>query len=217
MKIMCLTSGGLYSVIMTKLCCKKYGDENVIPVYLNYGAKISKQEIRSFKYFFPKGKIIDIPLNKILKNHWSMQGSSNEKFPHQDRAFVNEYIPARNIIFLSILLPFCELNDIQCLAVGCQADDQMPDNNPTFYKSFSELVKQGTFMKKFKIITPIFNKSKAELTKLGIKMNIELEKTFSCYDDKYGNYVHCGVCHQCKERKEAFKVANIVDPTKYHK
>ncbi len=45
-----------------------------------------------------------------------------------------------------------------------------------------------------------------------IKYGVPLEKTWSC---NYSLLRHCGVCNACKNRKQGFKDANSVDPTRY--
>lgn len=39
-----------------------------------------------------------------------------------------------------------------------------------------------------------------------------IENTWSCYENREA---HCGECSGCIMRKEAFKEADIEDPTKY--
>ena len=54
--------------------------------------------------------------------------------------------------------------------------------------------------------------TKADLVKLGAELKTPLETTWSCYA---GRQRHCGKCGTCVERKEAFELAKVPDPTKY--
>lgn len=54
--------------------------------------------------------------------------------------------------------------------------------------------------------------TKAEICELGADLNVPFHKTWSCYQ---GADFHCGKCGACIERKEAFSLAKIVDPTEY--
>jgi 7-cyano-7-deazaguanine synthase len=54
--------------------------------------------------------------------------------------------------------------------------------------------------------------NKSDLVKLGIELGVPFEKTWSCYA---GGKLHCGKCGTCVERKEAFELIGLSDPTKY--
>lgn len=54
--------------------------------------------------------------------------------------------------------------------------------------------------------------TKADIIKLGAELKVPYEKTWSCYK---GNELHCGRCGTCIERREAFYLAGVEDPTEY--
>jgi 7-cyano-7-deazaguanine synthase len=54
--------------------------------------------------------------------------------------------------------------------------------------------------------------TKADIVKKAIELKVPVELTWSCYK---GNNIHCGTCGTCYERREAFKLADVEDPTKY--
>ena len=56
--------------------------------------------------------------------------------------------------------------------------------------------------------------TKKEIVILGKELSVPFELTYSCYK---GGKLHCGKCGTCVERKEAFKLAGILDPTNYEK
>jgi 7-cyano-7-deazaguanine synthase len=43
--------------------------------------------------------------------------------------------------------------------------------------------------------------------------DLPLDLTFSCIDPKDGR--HCGDCNKCDERRQAFAMAGMEDPTPY--
>jgi 7-cyano-7-deazaguanine synthase len=59
---------------------------------------------------------------------------------------------------------------------------------------------------------PFVNLTKADIAKLGVELNVPFAKTWSCYK---GGEFHCGRCGTCVERREAFYLAGVVDPTDY--
>jgi 7-cyano-7-deazaguanine synthase len=64
------------------------------------------------------------------------------------------------------------------------------------------------------LIAPFISMTKADIVREGIDLNVPYNLTWSCY--KGGN-LHCGTCGTCVERKEAFELANVQDPTMYEK
>ena len=62
------------------------------------------------------------------------------------------------------------------------------------------------------IKAPLINKDKDEIIRLGERLGVKLEETYTCYAS---NSQHCGVCLACRLRQEAFYWANVPDKTKY--
>ena len=54
--------------------------------------------------------------------------------------------------------------------------------------------------------------TKADIVKLGDQLGVDFSLTWSCYK---GGPLHCGKCGTCVERKEAFALAGVADPTVY--
>ena len=63
--------------------------------------------------------------------------------------------------------------------------------------------------KPIKILTPLIRKTKAEIIKLGIKLKVPYELTWSCYK---GELAPCGGCDSCKFRQKGFQEAGRDDP-----
>jgi 7-cyano-7-deazaguanine synthase len=59
---------------------------------------------------------------------------------------------------------------------------------------------------------PFVSKTKADIVKRGAELSVPFERTWSCYR---GGALHCGKCGTCVERREAFELAGVPDPTKY--
>lgn len=63
-----------------------------------------------------------------------------------------------------------------------------------------------------KFEAPFVDMDKAGIAKLGAELGVDFRDTYSCYK---GGEKHCGRCGTCVERKEAFELAGIEDPTEY--
>lgn len=124
------------------------------------------------------------------------------------------YVPARNIIFLSFALSFAESAGAKAIFIGAHAQDYSgyPDCRPEFYKAFNKVIavgtKAGVEKRRIKIETPLINKNKAQIIRLGAKLRVPFNLTWSCY--RAGSRP-CGKCDSCYYRAKGFKAAGIRD------
>ncbi len=122
-------------------------------------------------------------------------------------------VPFRNAIFLSVAVSYAAALCAKTVFYGAHGGDaaNYPDCREEFYKSLEQTAKFGTEMD-IEIKAPFSSISKAELLKIGAKLSVPFELTWSCYLD---GAKHCGKCESCTNRKAAFKEAGIPDPTQY--
>jgi len=125
------------------------------------------------------------------------------------------YVPARNLIFLSVAMGVAEARDADAVYLGVNALDYSgyPDCRPEFIESFrrtAELaLKRGVEGRPVDIRTPLIDLGKADIVRLGIEVDAPLELTWSCY---LGGDVPCGECDACRLRAKGFAEAGIDDP-----
>jgi len=130
------------------------------------------------------------------------------------------YVPARNIIFLSLALSWAETLNTQHIFIGVNVQDYSgyPDCRDEFIKAFEKTANIGTKAgisgSEFHIHTPLINLSKAEIIKKGIQLGVDFRDTLSCYDPSPDGKA-CGKCDSCLLRKKGFREAGIKDPTLY--
>jgi len=135
--------------------------------------------------------------------HWSTQ------------AIPNTYVPARNIIFLSFALSYAEAAGAGAIFIGAHAQDYSgyPDCRPEFFRAFRKVISCGTKVgiekKKIFILTPLLNKHKRDIIKLGVRLGVPFAHTVSCYR---GGKRPCGKCESCLYRAKGFSEAGISDP-----
>jgi 7-cyano-7-deazaguanine synthase len=126
-------------------------------------------------------------------------------------------VPNRNAIMLSIAYGVAVARGAALVACGVHAGDHYvyPDCRPAFVEAFDtmeRLAVEGFGDPKLHLYTPFVNKTKAEIVEIGTSLGVPYEDTWSCYE---GGDLHCGLCGTCNERKEAFQLAGVLDPTKY--
>lgn len=125
------------------------------------------------------------------------------------------YVPGRNIIFLSFALSYAEAIKARAIFIGAHAHDYSgyPDCRPEFYRAFNQAAcrgtKAGAEKRKIGIRTPLINKTKAEIVRLGARLGVPFALTWSCYR---GEKQPCGECDSCYYRAKGFKEAGIKDP-----
>lgn len=130
------------------------------------------------------------------------------------------YVPARNLVFLSLATAYAEAIGARTIYIGVNSVDYSgyPDCRMEFIKAFTEVARLGTCACDenwaFDIRTPLQNLSKTEIIQRGIALGVDYSKTVSCYQaDDEGRA--CGVCDSCILRKAGFAAAKVADPTIY--
>jgi 7-cyano-7-deazaguanine synthase len=125
------------------------------------------------------------------------------------------YVPARNIIFLSFGLSYAEAIGAQAVFIGAHTQDYSgyPDCRPEFFRAFGDVAacgtKSGVEKRKISIETPLIHKTKAAIVRLGRRLGVPFELTWSCY---HGKANPCGTCDSCHYRAKGFKEAKLKDP-----
>jgi len=125
------------------------------------------------------------------------------------------YVPARNTIFLSFAISYAEAIGAADIFIGANALDYSgyPDCRPEYFKAFNRLAilatKRGTEHKDIRIQAPLGRLKKSEIVKLGLKLGVPFDLTWSCY---MGGKEPCGRCDSCVFRAKGFKEARAIDP-----
>src|SRR5437879_3340154 len=96
------------------------------------------------------------------------------------------YVPARNLIFLSVAAGIAEVRDADAIYIGVNALDYSgyPDCRPEFIASFSGTaalaLKRGIEGRPVEIRTPLIDLTKAQIVKLGPSARAPLGQSWSC-------------------------------------
>lgn len=135
-------------------------------------------------------------------------------------AIAPTYVPARNMLFLTMALAFGEELPARDIFIGINNVDYSgyPDCRPEFIAAFERAANLGTSAadggRPFRVHAPLVHLSKAEIIKLGISLGVDYGETVTCYKaDADGRA--CGHCDACILRREGFAAAGVPDPTRY--
>jgi 7-cyano-7-deazaguanine synthase len=97
--------------------------------------------------------------------------------------------------------------------LGINADDTRarPRLQPRFFQCIERLASLW-IEKDIRLLTPFLNKHKPSVVRLGMKLGVQFGSTWSCNVnlDK-----HCGRCSHCLDRRTAFSMLGLADPTLY--
>jgi 7-cyano-7-deazaguanine synthase len=130
------------------------------------------------------------------------------------------YVPARNLVFLSLTLAWAEALHARDIFIGVNALDYSgyPDCRPEFIAGFSDLAnlatKAGAEGEGFTIHAPLQYLGKAEIAREAQRLGLDPAMSWSCYDPQPDGSA-CGLCDSCRLRKAGFAEAGLTDPTPY--
>jgi 7-cyano-7-deazaguanine synthase len=88
-----------------------------------------------------------------------------------------------------------------------------PDCRPAFIEAFAAMQRSALDgFAHIALTAPFLRASKADIVREGARLGVRFAETWSCYK---GGARHCGRCGTCVERREAFDLAGVDDPTAY--
>lgn len=209
-----ILSGGVDST--TLLHYKK--QRIALALSFDYGSNHNHREIEFAKWQCSQLGVehIVIPLDFMGKYFQSSLLTGAQDIPKGEYDAENmksTVVPFRNGIMLSIACGMAESRGLKHVMMANHGGDHAiyPDCRPEFTKAMSGAMKAGTY-EGVTLIDPFTHITKGDIIALGHKLGVDYGYTYSCY---CGNEKHCGECGTCKERRQAFEDAGIIDPTEY--
>ncbi|EAU55530.1 7-cyano-7-deazaguanine synthase QueC [Mariprofundus ferrooxydans] len=130
------------------------------------------------------------------------------------------YVPARNLIFLSLAAGLAEAVCATRLVIGANVVDYSgyPDCRQEFLDAFVRTAllgtKAGSEGGDLQIAAPLIQLGKAEIIELGLDLGLDYGLTRSCYDPLPGGSP-CGHCDSCYYRRQGFEQLGRQDPLAY--
>ncbi|MCA6069911.1 MAG: 7-cyano-7-deazaguanine synthase QueC [Endomicrobium sp.] len=208
-KAVILFSGGLDST--TVLYCALSKGYKCSCLMFDYGQKHNKELKSAVKI----AKTVKVKYSIIKINlPWSgdVLTNKNKLVPvHKvlPKTIPPTYVPGRNTLFLSYALSLAQSINAQVIFIGVNAIDfsNYPDCTPNFIKAYNSVLK--ALKTKITVQTPLLKLNKAQIIKLGTKLNVPYKNTWTCYN---GYKKPCMKCDSCKLRAKGFKEAKFNDP-----
>lgn len=134
---------------------------------------------------------------------------------YEEESMKATVVPNRNAIMANIAIGVASAYKADVVALGVHSGDHAvyPDCRPEFIRALRQCMHQA--LKGFhapRLETPFLGLTKAEIAAEAWRYDAPLQFSWSCYK---GGAVHCGTCGTCTERREAFALSGLVDPTEY--
>jgi 7-cyano-7-deazaguanine synthase len=210
-KAICLFSGGLDSTTVLYYALKKGYEVSCLTI--DYGQR-HKREIAAARTIARRLECdhkvlkIQMPWGGSALTDPSIRVPKRKKVP--SRGIPVTYVPSRNIIFLSLAFSWAEVLDAEAVFIGVNQLDYSgyPDCRHDFLKAFEKAIrcgtKRGVEKHPVKIVTPLLDLTKREIVVMANKLQVPVDKTWSCYS---GGKNPCGKCDACLLREKGIKEA----------
>lgn len=216
MKVCVLLSGGMDSVAAFYHVLGAH--EVVACLSFDYGSKHNAKEIpfaelHAARHGIPHHTIRLDFMDRLFKSSLLRSGGEIPEGHYAEESMKQTVVPFRNGIMLAIAAGYAESVEAEGLVIAAHSGDHAiyPDCREPFMQGMATAIAEGTYAK-IEVLRPFIDMDKAGIARRGVELGIDFSETWSCYK---GGDVHCGVCGTCVERREAFLLAGLPDPTVY--
>jgi len=216
MKVVVLLSGGMDSVTALHHALREH--EVVAGLSFDYGAKHHAMELPMAAWHCAQA---DIPhriasLDFVAREFQSDLLCTGGDIPdghYEEESMKRTVVPFRNGIMLAIAAGFAESRSAEGIVIAAHAGDHAiyPDCREDFLEPMAHAITEGTYAR-ISLLRPFVAIDKAGIARRGAELGVDFSHTWSCYK---GGELHCGSCGTCVERREAFTLAGVPDPTVY--
>ncbi len=213
-----LLSGGMDSATCLALAARDRPPVHALTVV--YGQR-HLREIRSARrlgrrYAVARHVVLDLPLGPLLDSALTRSGRPLPGARRRGGSIPTTYVPARNTILLAVALGYAESEGCGAIYYGANAVDYSgyPDCRPEFVRAFARLARLATRAgveggRTIRVVAPLLHRSKGDIVRLGDRLGVPWELTWSCYA---GGERPCGLCDACRLRARGFRQAGRTDP-----
>ncbi len=193
-RALCVLSGGMDSTVAAA-AVQAQGFEMEC-LYIAYGQKTERMEYQAADAIatWLRGPlhVAVVPLNDILS------------LPDYE----GKEVPYRNLVFVSLAAVYAKALDAEIIVTGFNAEEaaDYPDNSAAFIESVNRALKYTNAQNPPRLVCPLAKYKKPDIVRLGTRLNVPFELTYSCY---IGDEHHCGCCESCVRRIRGFREAGL--------
>ena len=217
MKTIVVCSGGLDSVTLAH----KVAAERTLTrlVSFDYGQRHKKEldyARRCAARLNVPHDVVDIAaVGRLLTGSALTSGGTVPDGHYAEETMRVTVVPNRNAIMFAIAFGAAAADHADSVAAAIHGGDHFiyPDCRPEFVASFETMQRHALVgLAQISFYAPFLRLSKADIAREGARLDVPFAETWSCYK---GGTLHCGRCGTCVERREAFHLAGVDDPTQY--
>ena len=213
-----LLSGGLDSAVL--LAVEQDAGHEVWPLHVQSGLAWEAAEARAIARLLAappfEGRshavtVLSVDMRDVYPSgHWAVAGRP----PAYDQPDEDVYLEGRNITLTTKAGVLAARLGIDRLVLGPLAGNPFPDATPEFFDAMSNALSLG-LGHPLRIAAPLAHLHKEDVVRMGAALGVPLALTRSCMSPLPDG--HCGACNKCRERREAFQLAGVEDPTTYQR
>jgi 7-cyano-7-deazaguanine synthase len=217
LKTLVICSGGLDSVSLAHLISAKGGLSRIVS--FDYGQRHRKElgfaRACAERLGVPFHLIDMRPVGAVLTGSALTDDLDVPEGHYAEENMKVTVVPNRNAIMLTIAFGIAAARGDEAVATAVHGGDHFiyPDCRPAFTEAFETMQRAALDgYADVRLHTPFVHRTKADIVAKGAQVNTPFAETWSCYK---GGENHCGRCGTCVERREAFHLAGVADPTVY--
>jgi 7-cyano-7-deazaguanine synthase len=215
-----LLSGGLDSMVTAGLACEQGFRLNALTIDYQQRHRIELDAARRIARTLGAFRHLVLPLDLRQFGGSALTGDLAVPKGGPGEGIPATYVPARNLVFLSLTLAWAEALGAHDLFIGVNALDYSgyPDCRPEFIAGFAKLAelatRAGVEGRPFRIHAPLQELRKAEIAAEARRLGLDPAQSWSCYDPTEDGRA-CGLCDSCRLRKAGMAAAGVLDATRY--
>ena len=218
-KAVVVCSGGLDSVVAAVYAQKLMGMD-IHLLHFQYGSRAEGPEVKAVQAVAKAlgAELTLFPLPVYRKGDSPLLDPDSAIAGGEAGAeFAHEWVPARNLVLLSVATAFAEARGCETIVLGNNLEEAgaYPDNEPEFIAKFNAMLPFAVGAgKRMRVVMPVGNMMKHEIVQMGLQLGAPLDLTWSCY--RAGEH-HCGTCGPCYMRRTAFEINGAEEVITYKK
>ncbi|MXP15049.1 7-cyano-7-deazaguanine synthase QueC [Altererythrobacter confluentis] len=215
-----LLSGGLDSMVTAAIAQERGFDLFALTIDYQQRHRVELDAARNIASSLGVVRHVVLPLDLSIFGGSALTADIDVPMDGVGQDIPVTYVPARNLVFLSLTLAWAEAVNARDIFIGVNALDYSgyPDCRPEFIKSFQDTARLGTKAGiedgGWHIHAPLQHMTKADIAKETARLGLDPGLSWSCYNPQPDGRA-CGLCDSCRLRQKGFRDAAIEDGINY--